>query len=152
MVNNTSPLESLAAFAIAFAAGAISTIALNVYTSWVRNRDRQGSIWVIQSPVRSWLVCVTRIQVGTGSSFVSMRWQVKVGKYSGLNPFAAVTRMARPPIFLRRWPKKQVNSCAWGGDSHVFGTFFVLCRSDLPEHYANHPSVSGWFHWTWSLE
>jgi hypothetical protein len=44
MVNNTSPLESLAAFAIAFAAGAISTIALNVYTSWVRNRDRQGSI------------------------------------------------------------------------------------------------------------
>lgn len=36
MNNTTSPLESLAAFAIAFAAGAISTAALGIYTRYLR--------------------------------------------------------------------------------------------------------------------
>ncbi|WP_269635724.1 hypothetical protein [Polaromonas glacialis] len=36
MINTTSPLESLAAFAIAFAAGAVVTAAAGVYASWVR--------------------------------------------------------------------------------------------------------------------
>ena len=36
MGNNTSPLESLAAFAIAFAAGALSTLALHAYASHLR--------------------------------------------------------------------------------------------------------------------
>lgn len=33
MITTTSPLESLAAFAIAFAAGALSTAALSIYVS-----------------------------------------------------------------------------------------------------------------------
>lgn len=36
MINNTSPLESLAAFAIAFAAGVVSTAALGIYTHYLR--------------------------------------------------------------------------------------------------------------------
>ena len=39
MINNTSPLESLAAFAIAFAAGALSTAALGVYTLYLRKNS-----------------------------------------------------------------------------------------------------------------
>ena len=35
MNNNTSPLESLAAFAIAFAAGVVATAALSVYTRYL---------------------------------------------------------------------------------------------------------------------
>lgn len=36
MGNNTSPLESLAAFAITFVAGIVTTVALNGYVSWVK--------------------------------------------------------------------------------------------------------------------
>jgi hypothetical protein len=36
MINQPSPLESLAAFAIAFAAGVVSAVALKVYTSWLQ--------------------------------------------------------------------------------------------------------------------
>lgn len=35
-MNNTSPLEQLAAFAICFAAGAISVLALNAYSKVAR--------------------------------------------------------------------------------------------------------------------
>lgn len=38
MGNNTSPLESLAAFAIAFAAGAFSVAALGIYNNWVKSK------------------------------------------------------------------------------------------------------------------
>ena len=38
MGNNTSPLESLAAFAIVFVAGAASAVGLSIYTRWVRVR------------------------------------------------------------------------------------------------------------------
>jgi hypothetical protein len=38
MGNNTSPLESLAAFAIVFVAGAASAAGLSIYTRWVRVR------------------------------------------------------------------------------------------------------------------
>ena len=37
MNNATSPLESLAAFAIAFAAGIVTTAALSAYTSYLRH-------------------------------------------------------------------------------------------------------------------
>ena len=36
MNNATSPLESLAAFAISFAAGVVATAALSIYTSYMR--------------------------------------------------------------------------------------------------------------------
>lgn len=36
MGNNTSPLESLAAFTIAFVAGIVTTVTLNVYVSWIK--------------------------------------------------------------------------------------------------------------------
>ena len=36
MNNTTSPLESLAAFAISFAAGVLATAALSFYTSYMR--------------------------------------------------------------------------------------------------------------------
>ena len=36
MNNATSPLESLAAFAISFAAGVVAAAALSIYTSYVR--------------------------------------------------------------------------------------------------------------------
>lgn len=36
MNNNTSPLESLAAFAIAFTAGVLGTAALGIYTRYLR--------------------------------------------------------------------------------------------------------------------
>ena len=39
MYNNNSPLESLAAFALAFAAGAISVSALRVYTYWMKRKE-----------------------------------------------------------------------------------------------------------------
>ena len=42
MLNNNSPLESLAAFAIVFAAGILSTIALGKYIEKVR-RDAQNA-------------------------------------------------------------------------------------------------------------
>lgn len=37
MVNNTSPLESLAAFAIVFVVGIVTTAALSSYISWIKN-------------------------------------------------------------------------------------------------------------------
>ena len=37
MYPNNSPLESLAAFAIAFAAGVLSTATLSMYTRWIKN-------------------------------------------------------------------------------------------------------------------
>lgn len=37
MNNATSPLESLAAFAIAFAAGLVTTAALSAYTRYLRH-------------------------------------------------------------------------------------------------------------------
>ena len=37
MNNATSPLESLAAFAIAFVAGVVTTAALNAYTRYLRH-------------------------------------------------------------------------------------------------------------------
>ena len=36
MNNGTSPLESLAAFAIVFAAGVVATTALGIYTRYLR--------------------------------------------------------------------------------------------------------------------
>ena len=36
MNNSTSPLESLAAFAIAFGAGIVATAALSIYTRYLR--------------------------------------------------------------------------------------------------------------------
>lgn len=39
MNNATSPLESLAAFAISFAAGVLATAALSIYTSYMRKAD-----------------------------------------------------------------------------------------------------------------
>jgi hypothetical protein len=39
MGNNTSPLESLAAFAIAFAAGVVATAALTSYVNWIKNKN-----------------------------------------------------------------------------------------------------------------
>lgn len=38
MINTNSPLESLAAFAIAFTAGVASTVALKIYASWIKSR------------------------------------------------------------------------------------------------------------------
>lgn len=38
MVNNTSPLESLAAFAIVFVAGVLSTAAMGTYIDWVKRK------------------------------------------------------------------------------------------------------------------
>ena len=38
MINNNSPLESLAAFAIVFVAGIISTAALSGYSSWIKKK------------------------------------------------------------------------------------------------------------------
>lgn len=43
MGNNTSALETLAAFAIAFVAGAVSTAALGTYISRLRKMAAQGS-------------------------------------------------------------------------------------------------------------
>ena len=37
MVNNTSPLESIAAFAIVFVAGIVTTAALSGYIRWIKN-------------------------------------------------------------------------------------------------------------------
>ena len=36
MFNTPSPLESLAAFAISFAAGVVATAALSIYTNYMR--------------------------------------------------------------------------------------------------------------------
>jgi hypothetical protein len=36
MINQPSPLESLAAFAIAFASGVVSAVALKAYLGWVQ--------------------------------------------------------------------------------------------------------------------
>ena len=41
MINQPSPLESLAAFAIAFAAGIVSAVALSAYTGWVKKPSEQ---------------------------------------------------------------------------------------------------------------
>ena len=38
MGNNNSPLESLAAFAIVFVAGAASAVGLSIYSRWLRSR------------------------------------------------------------------------------------------------------------------
>ena len=38
MGNNTSPLESLAAFSIAFVAGAFSVVALSAYHNWSKDK------------------------------------------------------------------------------------------------------------------
>jgi hypothetical protein len=43
MGNNTSPLESLAAFAIAFAAGIVTTVALKTYHSWTTERANKAA-------------------------------------------------------------------------------------------------------------
>lgn len=42
MINTNSPLESLAAFAIVFTAGVASTVALNIYTKWIKSRAIKG--------------------------------------------------------------------------------------------------------------
>lgn len=39
MGNNNSSLETLAAFAICFVAGVVSTVGLGVYTKWVKSKD-----------------------------------------------------------------------------------------------------------------
>lgn len=36
MGNNNSPLETLAAFAICFVAGVVSTVGMGVYSKWVK--------------------------------------------------------------------------------------------------------------------
>lgn len=38
MYPESRPLETLAAFALTFVAGALSTAALNMYSSWVRKQ------------------------------------------------------------------------------------------------------------------
>ena len=38
MGNNNSPLESLAAFAIVFAAGVASAVGMSIYSRWLRDR------------------------------------------------------------------------------------------------------------------
>ena len=43
MGNNTSPLESLLAFSITFAAGLLSAIALKKYVEWEKRRDEKNS-------------------------------------------------------------------------------------------------------------
>ena len=43
MGNNTSPLESLLAFSITFAAGLLSAIALKKYVEWEKHRDKKNS-------------------------------------------------------------------------------------------------------------
>lgn len=42
-MNNNSPLESLAAFAITFISGALSVIVLNSYVDWVKQKERRKS-------------------------------------------------------------------------------------------------------------
>ncbi len=42
MMNNNSPLESLAAFAIAFAAGALTVSTLSIYVDWVKRKERRA--------------------------------------------------------------------------------------------------------------
>lgn len=42
MINNTSPLESLAAFAITFAAGVVSTVAFSRYVEWVKRKAEEA--------------------------------------------------------------------------------------------------------------
>jgi len=39
---NNSPLESLAAFAITFVAGALSAVALSNYVDWVKSKERHA--------------------------------------------------------------------------------------------------------------
>ncbi len=39
MGNNTSPLESLAAFTIAFVAGIVATAAIGSYISWIKKDE-----------------------------------------------------------------------------------------------------------------
>lgn len=41
MYQDNRPLETLAAFALSFAAGMVATAALSVYTEWVRRRAHQ---------------------------------------------------------------------------------------------------------------
>ena len=40
---NNSPLENLAAFAIAFVAGAVSVAAINGYVNWAKSRAQMSS-------------------------------------------------------------------------------------------------------------
>lgn len=39
---NNNPLESLAAFAITFAAGVITTVSFSAYVDWVKRRAREA--------------------------------------------------------------------------------------------------------------
>ncbi len=39
MGNNNSPLETLAAFAICFVAGVVSTVGMGVYAKWVNTKN-----------------------------------------------------------------------------------------------------------------
>jgi len=41
MYQDNRPLETLAAFALSFAAGMLATAALSVYTEWVRRKTHQ---------------------------------------------------------------------------------------------------------------
>lgn len=38
-ISFTTPMESLAAFAIAFGAGVASTLAVNVYVAWIERKN-----------------------------------------------------------------------------------------------------------------
>lgn len=40
MCNNNSPLETLAAFAICFAAGVASAVGMGVYAKWVTTKNQ----------------------------------------------------------------------------------------------------------------
>lgn len=41
MGNNSSSLETLAAFAICFVAGVVSTVGMGVYAKWVNRAERK---------------------------------------------------------------------------------------------------------------
>ncbi|MGO4330144.1 hypothetical protein AB4Z48_28355 [Cupriavidus sp. 2TAF22] len=53
MINNNSPLESLAAFAIAFAAGAVSAIGLGLYIGKLKQDAQRAGAADTVSPLHS---------------------------------------------------------------------------------------------------
>ncbi len=43
MIYNPAPLETLASYAIAFVAGALSVISVTTYGQWVRDAERRAN-------------------------------------------------------------------------------------------------------------
>lgn len=44
MYQDNRPLETLAAFALSFAAGMVATAALSVYSDWIRKKAQQQAL------------------------------------------------------------------------------------------------------------